>query len=340
MTTSLVVANNRGGIGKSTVAGQLAMHRARSNSEVKVALLDFTSAGDVSCHLLGGTREPVEAFEDAITEGQRGLLQLPERHRAATLFKDAKRAPTGIGAVLSNFGLGGGFGPGLRDRLFLTPSGVHLLAGGPELKDSIDSPEQAQAIANKIRSMIASLPGVWEVIIDIDAEFRERMHSLIGLLIADRAIVVLSDRWADYCRFMRVDPYNALFPTLQNFAGAGIHVARIHRVVFNGSRAVKFEPADYLDFTPAAAIKKEIDDITEHMYEKAFVDVGACSGIYMPIGQVTDVEAFRARFVASLPRLPDAAIADSLQSGKSITQSPARGHAGASLDALAKRVFD
>lgn len=330
-----VVANNRGGVGKSTVAAQLAMHRAASSP--RVALLDCTVAADVSCHLLGGTREPLEPFDRAVTEGQRNLFQLPEKQRMSTLIGDLKKHPTGIGAVLSNFGLGGGVGPDLKDRLYETASGVHLLAGGPELKDAFKTPEECQAVAARIRSLVAALPGgEWEVILDIDAEFRERLHSLLGLLVADRAIVVLSDRWADYVRFatIQADPYNSLFPCLKAFAASRIPIARVHKVVFNGSRAVKYEPSGYLSFTPAAIIKKEVNEITMHLFEKAFEDP---ENIYAE--SVETVEAFRARFVASLPRLPDAAMADSLQFGTFVGQSASATYAEASVDALARRVF-
>jgi len=288
---SFVFANNKGGVGKSTILFNLVTEYAKRHPEVNVLVIDLSLYSDSSTLLLGGTRK-----EDGIQRGRLMMQRIPPRCKASGLigallqFAREKRLksswwPNRQWFRKHSFDFAKHTIP-LQDPRFhpTAPPNLFLSAGGPDLREAIGTENWEDACYALRQSMTASLldpkdprgekGGVmglrqWVIFFDTDHEIHTP-YATLALGCAERMILPLSLDENDYDRLFVGEI--ALFPILEEMQHHGTLRAKIDRLVFN--RMLPHQNAPYVDegtggrlpFTPVQSEFAQMKSIAKDLH--------------------------------------------------------------------------
>ena len=330
---SYVFANNRGGVGKSTLAFQATSQYALDNPGKSVLLVDLSHQADASALMLGGCQEPTEHTQGARTRGMQRIVGSPPEKRAAGLVRavlEQEQAGPGIAGRFASLRSGQ---PPPRPPLAVAdhalkvaeyhpdggqPANLWLAPGGPDLKQAVTADNWARAAA-ALKAALAAAPGDWVIFYDSDAEIQERPATRLALAAAEAIIMPLSASWNDYRRVLD-DPDNSLFEALKQMEAAGQAAAKIDRVVFN--RIVKNKNEDTalhaasrlakdarLSFSPVKAVLDQLSQISDHMYESGWSDAfNNWKRFYLGSEAVADEGDFSERYISSMFEVSEVAM--------------------------------
>lgn len=284
MGRSIALVSSRGGVGKSTLASQLAASYASNHRDITVILIDASLHGDSSAHLLGGMQEPSAAYPDAKSMAEGVITALP----AGKSFYGLLQALNGPAPQpTSSFGRLWSRAPApASQRVNLleyaaqasetwpsgcAPTNLHVIPGGKNLK-SLD-PSTAPALATTLSEVIRAAPSNYLVVFDTDAELIERTASTIAAVAADRIAIVASSQWQDFLRII-TDPHNSIIDFLNGVASSGRDIRKISHFVFTNLPKTRNDPstihgAPVLPFKPNKQSTENVEQIVSYIYERS-----------------------------------------------------------------------
>mmetsp|Transcript_23903 Transcript_23903/g.38504 ORF Transcript_23903/g.38504 Transcript_23903/m.38504 type:complete len:520 (+) Transcript_23903:86-1645(+) len=364
---SFVFANNKGGVGKSTLLFNLVTEYAWKHPEVNVLVVDLSLYADSSTLLLGGTRK-----EDGIQRGRLLLQRIPKKYCASglisALLKFATEArlskswwPNRFWFKTQSFDFARHCIP-LQDNVYLphAPPNIFLSAGGPELREAISEKNWESACYALRKSMEAEIcdPDLgyspedkaqgryrqWAIFFDTDHEIHTP-YATLALGSAERLLVPLSLDENDYDRLFVGDI--ALFPVLERLDNEGFLKAKIDRFVFNRVKSVNNEPfkdpktGGRLTFHPAQLDLQEMKVIVKDLHSRYLAGMHK---VFLDADMVgSSNQRFFQRYVTALRLAGSNAINLSKSKGIALTQldSTASAHVGKStLEPLRRNVQD
>jgi MinD-like ATPase involved in chromosome partitioning or flagellar assembly len=332
-----VFCSNRGGIGKSSLAAQLAPAVALANPERDVILLDLSIQGDASTFLLGGVAEPKGDATGARTRGGEVMAaQPPQKTAAAFLEAVLKPAPAQPRAPASSFWRGtsapaAAAAPALDWREHAVqpsevhpggscPPNLHVIPGGHALY-GVPFPALAPALRRALQSTGAL------VLVDTDAELSERGASLAGIAAADELAMVVSTSWCDYLRTLD-DPANSLLSALGFLSQVHPELKpRIGHVIFNNVQKRLSAPGGLamvpglLAFTPPSAALDALAEISLHLRSVACEPSAGRSAFFVnPVALASNSDFLRT-YVTAVPTVAETVWQSAAQRGQPLVCS-------------------
>ena len=355
MASITAFVSNRGGIGKSSLASQLAPAVALAHPDRNVVLLDLSIQGDATTFLLGGVAEPNDPASGARTRGGEAAAALPRDKCAAGFLEALLTAPplpmqpppratfwrgSPVAAVPAAAAepdwKAHAVKPCEVHPAGRCPPNLYILAGGKSL---YGVPFEG-GLVPALRRALASSNAV--VLIDTDAELSERGASLAGIAVADRLALVLSTSWSDYLRALD-DPANSLLGALEYLRTAHPTLSpRIAHAVFNNVQKRLSAPGGtatvpgLLPFTPPSSSLEALADIAVHLRT-----VAVTRPQFFAFGHESN-EAFMRAYVTGVPTVAESTWQAASTAGCPIAcmacPTESQGHAAQHLAAVAAKI--
>lgn len=342
--------SNRGGVGKSSLAANMAAAVAACKPATPVLLLDMSIHGDSSRILLGGVQPPTTEVQGVRTLGDQRLGELPPGRTARGLL-DATQAPAPAAGRSWWRGTSVAAAPGVFDWQAHavrpadahpgggSPSNLFLAAGGPSLYDITFQPT-----VDALRAALASMTGVI-VIMDTDAELSERGASLAALGAANKLLVVLSSSWFDFGRLLD-DKGNSLFAGLAWLSNLKPEYApKVSKLVFNGlqkraNAACNFMGTpDALTFTPPKTTTDAVEEIITYLSQVGGENDGAIAKRFEEEAAFASPAALAARYMVGVQNMSEGTWQKTLWSGKPIGTSGVDAEAANNIAKVVEQCF-
>jgi MinD-like ATPase involved in chromosome partitioning or flagellar assembly len=314
--TVTTFVSNRGGIGKSSLASQLAPAYAVLHPDRTVLVLDLSIQGDASTFLLGGVAEPAASAPTVRTRGGEVQASLPVEKNAAAFLNALRAGPPPV--ARSSFWRGTPAPPPALDwrEHAVRPAEVHpaggcppnlyLIPGGKRLYGT-----EFEGLAPELRKTLAASGTT--VFVDTDAELSERGASLAGIAAADALAVVVSTSWTDYLRALD-DPANSLMQGLTFLSNRHPQLTpRIAHFVFNNVQKRLGAPSGFqsapgaLPFTPPAAALESLAEISAHFRSVAVDPATNFARFFASAEGLSSADAFLRFYVTAVPAVADSA---------------------------------
>jgi cellulose biosynthesis protein BcsQ len=349
-THSIAFCNNRGGVGKTFMAFQVACEAARARPEKKVLVIDFSVYADISQLLLGGAAKG----DDGAPKGLKEIIRLAPTMdtRIEGLVRDLEHAmdvdtPSAFASMFGMFANKKKADPpttidltkyairphdankAIPDNLYLIPC-AGKLSWGKEITSTgaeNDVPlwnRKGDGWVPASRRLSAAVDALPE---DFDAVFADTDHlascvlTKMALAMCDSVVVPASLNTQDYERLFIDMTENALFtdvmvPMMQKSQLR----AKVHRMVFTRVTSQQNHPVvtpGYIKspFKPTAAAMSQMDILARHTLD-------ACKNIsnYKELFEGADAigetyQAFNGEYFSAMKAMPDLAATFSVNNG-------------------------
>jgi len=279
--------STRGGVGKSSLASQLAPAIALANPNKSVLLIDCSIQGDASVFLCGGTDEPTAFAPGVRTLGGERMAAISMQRTALGFINAAQNAyaAASVPAVVSrSFWRGSTVATNANTAIVFdwkehsvpvsqvhptggAPANLFISTGGRTLHGM-----PFNGISVALKAVFNAMENDVIVLIDTDAELSERGASLGAIGAVSYLAMIISASWPDYLRALE-DPANSLFAALAYLErNVPNFNTKIKLVIANGVQKTRNAftsmcgVTNVVPFTPMSLSLDAVSEIVTHLH--------------------------------------------------------------------------